>query len=166
MNRQIAIIAAMAKNRVIGRAGRIPWDLPEDRAHFRELTMGNVIVMGRRTYEEIGHPLPGRITYILSSTRWFEEENCHTVSSLSEVLGREPDRDIFICGGASLYQEALPLADRIYLTELLWEVAGDTYFPQIDERIFCETDRTAIKDRCSKGTISFITYEKRNGYVE
>lgn len=166
MKRQIAIIAAMAKNRVIGRAGRIPWDLPEDRAHFRELTMGNVIVMGRRTYEEIGHPLPGRITYILSSTRWFEEENCHTVSSLSEVLGREPDRDIFICGGASLYQEALPLADRIYLTELLWEVAGDTYFPQIDERIFCETDRTAIKDRCSKGTISFITYEKRNGYVE
>ena len=125
MKRQIAIIAAMAKNRVIGRAGRIPWDLPEDRAHFRELTMGNVIVMGRRTYEEIGHPLPGRITYILSSTRWFEEENCHTVSSLSEVLGREPDRDIFICGGASLYQEALPLADRIYLTELFWEMAGD-----------------------------------------
>lgn len=166
MKRQIAVIAAVAKNHVIGRAGRIPWDLPEDRAHFRELTMGNIIVMGRRTYEEIGHPLPGRITYILSSTRWTEEENCHTASSLSEVLGREPDRDIFICGGATLYQEALPLADRIYLTELSWEVAGDTYFPQIDEKIFCERDRTVINDRCSRGTVSFITYEKRNGYVE
>ena len=147
MRRQIAVIAAVAKNHVIGRAGRIPWDLPEDRAHFRELTMGNIIVMGRRTYEEIGHPLPGRITYILSSTRWTEEENC-------------------ICGGATLYQEALPLADRIYLTELSWEVAGDTYFPQIDEKIFCERDRTVINDRCSRGTVSFITYEKRNGYVE
>ncbi len=166
MKRHLAIIAAVAKNHVIGRAGRIPWDLPEDRAHFRELTMGNIIVMGRRTYEEIGHPLPGRITYILSSTRWTEEENCHTVSSLSEVLGREPDRDIFICGGASLYQEALPLADRIYLTELSWEVAGDTYFPQIDDKIFYERDRTVINDRCSRGTVSFITYEKRNGYVE
>ena len=161
MKRQIAIIAAMAKNRIIGRNGQIPWDLPEDRAHFRNLTMGHVIVMGRRTYEEIGHPLSGRITYILSSTRKFEEENCHTVSSLEEVLRKEPDRDIFICGGASLYQEALPVSDRLYLTELSWEVEGDTYFPEIDKKSFCVTERT-VKENISKGRIFFITYEKRD----
>ena len=164
--RHIAIIAAVAKNRVIGRDGRIPWDLPEDRAHFRELTMGNVIVMGRRTYEEIGHPLSGRTTYILSSTLQIEEENCHTAASLAEVLEREPERDIFICGGASLYQEAMFVADRLYLTELSWEVEGDTYFPEIDEKMFCVTERTVKKGDCkgiySKGVYSFIIYEKRS----
>ena len=155
MGRQIAIIAAMAKNLVIGRAGCIPWDLPEDRRHFRELTEGNVIVMGRRTYEEIGFPLPGRINYLVSSTCQIEEENCHTVTSLAEVFRREPDRNIFICGGAMLYQEALPLADHLYLTELSWEVEGDTYFPQIEEGMFRVTEREI------KGGYAFITYEKR-----
>ena len=164
--RHIAIIAAVAKNRVIGRDGRIPWDLPEDRVHFRELTMGNVIVMGRRTYEEIGHPLSGRTTYVLSSTLQIEEENCHTAASLAEVLEREPERDIFICGGASLYQEAMFVADRLYLTELSWEVEGDTYFPEIDEKMFHVTKQTVKKENCpkgdySKGMYAFIIYEKR-----
>lgn len=156
MERRIAIIAAMAKNRVIGRAGRIPWDLPEDRRHFRELTEGNVVVMGRRTYEEIGHPLPGRTTYLVSSTYRIEQENCHTVTSLGEVYDREQDHRIFICGGAMLYQEALPLADCIYLTELSWEVEGDTFFPQIEEDIFRMTE-------CDKreGGYSFLTYERQ-----
>lgn len=156
MRRQTAIIAAMAKNRVIGRQGRIPWDLPEDRAHFRELTVGNVVVMGRRTYEEIGHPLPERMNYLVSSTYHIEGTNCQTVTSLGEVFLREPERKIFICGGAMLYQEALPLAERLYLTELSWEVEGDTLFPQIEEEMFRLADRD---DR--EGGYSFLTYERR-----
>ncbi len=156
MGRQTAIIAAMAKNRVIGNQGHIPWDLPEDRAHFRELTMGNVVVMGRRTYEEIGHPLPGRITYLVSATYQIEQEDCHTVTSLGEVFDREPDRDIFVCGGAMLYKEALPMVDRLYLTELSWEVEGDTFFPPIREGMF---HLTGCDQR--EGGYSFLTYERQ-----
>lgn len=152
----IAMIAAMAKNRVIGRDGHIPWDLPEDRAHFKELTMGNVIVMGRRTYEEIGRPLPGRTTYLISSTLRMEEEEFHTAASLQEVICRESERDIFICGGAMLYQEAMDIADRIYITELLWEVEGDTFFPKIEEEQFYVTERLE-----REGGYSFVTYSRR-----
>ena len=87
----IAIIVAMSENRVIGREGKIPWDLPEDRKKFQMLTMGNAIVMGRRTYDEIGHPLPGRMTYLLSGTKKVELENCHTVQSLEEVWEKCPE---------------------------------------------------------------------------
>lgn len=151
----IAIIAALTKNRVIGRKGKIPWDLPEDRKHFRRLTMGHVIVMGRRTYEEIGHPLPGRMTYLVSSTLWIENENCCTVKSLSEVLERERGNDIFICGGAMLYEEAISLADRLYLTELDWEEEGDTFFPKFGTDSFRETKRER-----RKGGYAFVRYEK------
>lgn len=152
----IAMIAAVAKNRVIGRGGCIPWDLPEDRAHFRELTWGKIVVMGRRTYEEIGHPLPGRTTYRISSTLHREEGGCHTAASLEEVLRRERGRDIFICGGAMLYQEALALADHLFLTELSWEVEGDTYFPLIGKRDFDVAER----DERPEG-YSFVTYVRR-----
>lgn len=151
----VAIIAALAKNRVIGRGGEIPWDLPEDREHFRRLTWGHVIVMGRRTFEEIGQPLPGRMTYLISSTMQIEQENCHTVTSLPEVLEKEKGRDIFICGGAMLYEEAMPLAERLYLTELDWEEPGDTFFPIVDTGVFRETER--VTGECG---YAFVTYER------
>ena len=136
----IAIIVAMSENRVIGREGKIPWDLPEDRKKFQMLTMGNAIVMGRRTYDEIGHPLPGRMTYLLSGTKKVELENCHTVQSLEEVWEKEKNtgRDIFICGGASVYEEALRNTDKIYVTKLLEKVEGDTFFPMFSEEEFVE----------------------------
>lgn len=151
----VAIIAALAKNRVIGKAGKIPWDLPEDREHFRKLTMGHIIVMGRRTYEEIGHPLPGRKTYLISSTLRVEEQNCHTVKSLSQVLEKEKGEHIFICGGAMLYEEALPLADRLYLTELDWEEEGDTFFPNVETASFRE-----MKREQREGGYAFIRYDR------
>lgn len=130
-----AIIAAMASNRVIGRDGRIPWHLPEDMKHFRELTMGQVVVMGRRTWQEIGEPLPGRVTVLISSSFQIQTETMFTVPSLEEAIrqgGRTyPDKDIFLCGGASIYREGMAFVDRIYLTVLAREVAGDTYFPEI-----------------------------------
>ncbi len=133
----IAMIAAMAKNRVIGREGKIPWDLPEDREHFKKLTMGHVIIMGRRTYEEIGRPLPGRITCVISSRWKGEEKNCRTAKSLTDAIAQAretyPQKKIFLCGGERIYNEGMTLAGEIYLTVLKEEVEGDTYFPQLGE---------------------------------
>lgn len=128
----IAIIVAMAKNRVIGNQGKIPWRIKGEQKLFRELTTGNVVIMGRRTYEEIGHPLPNRQTYLVSSTLKVEEENCRTVSSLQEAIRLAKDQKIYIAGGGKLYQEAIGLADRLYLTLIDREIEGDTYFPEFD----------------------------------
>ncbi len=150
----VVMIAAMAANRVIGREGKIPWDLPEDRERFRALTMGHILVMGRRTWEEIGHPLPGRITYLVSSTLHVQQENVFTVSSLTEAVRQAaaayPDRTIFLSGGASLYQEGMGLAERIYLTVLDREVEGDTCFPLIGEeyRLVERKKRAGLEFRC------------------
>ncbi|MCH5251467.1 MAG: dihydrofolate reductase [Lachnospiraceae bacterium] len=152
----IAIIAAMAKNRVIGHNGKIPWDIPEDREHFKKLTMGNIVVMGRKTYEEIGHPLPGRTTYLVSATKQVEEKNCHTVQSLREVVERERGQNIFICGGVGLYKEAMKVADCIYLTELDAEVEGDTLFPVIEPEVF-----RCIRSERGNGAYSFRLYERK-----
>lgn len=155
----IAVIAAVAANGVIGRGGRIPWDIPEDRKHFRELTMGHTIVMGRRTYEEIGRPLPGRKTILLSSKLQVEGENCRTVpdfESLCRLLENERGRNIFICGGASLYKAFLPRADRMYLTEIHREVEGDVFFPVWDRAQWRTLSR---KDR---EEFSFAAYEKKD----
>jgi dihydrofolate synthase/folylpolyglutamate synthase len=129
----IGIIAAYAESRVIGRAGRIPWDIPGEQARFRELTTGNVVVMGRRTYEEIGRPLPNRYTILVSSTMSVEEEHCTTVPTLEAALALAGERDVFIAGGERLYREALPLADVLYLTTIEASFAGDRFFPEVDE---------------------------------
>lgn len=142
---KVAMIAAMAANRVIGRDGKIPWDLPEDREHFKRLTMGHVIIMGRRTYEEIGRPLPGRITYVVSTTITIDEKNCHTATSLTAAIEHARrnyvDKKIFLCGGARIYEEGMPLADEIYLTVLDEEIEGDTFFPEIGEGFCVEKNK-------------------------
>ena len=132
----LAVIAAMTMNGVIGKNGKIPWDFPEDRKHFRRLTMGQAVVMGRRTYEEIGRALPGRMNYIISSKLHMVAPCCITKQSLSDVLKQEQTWDIYICGGHMLYQEALPLADKLYLTELPFSTDGDTFFPVWDKTKF------------------------------
>lgn len=140
----LALIAAYAENRIIGKNGRIPWDIPEEKHRFRDLTMGHIMVMGRRTYEEIGFPLPGRETIVVSGTKKFDAPHCKTVSSLGEALEQTAGRDVFICGGAQLYQEALPLADILYLTEIHEVFDGDTQFPSFDTGDFIQTEQTEI----------------------
>lgn len=135
----ISIIVAFAKNRVIGNRGMIPWKIKGEQKRFKELTTGNVVIMGRRTYEEIGRPLPNRQTYLVSSTLKVEEENCKTVSSLKEAIELAGEREIFIAGGGMLYKEALPLADRLYLTLIDHEIEGDTYFPEFEEDLYKKT---------------------------
>ena len=129
----IAIIVAYAKNRVIGNKGVIPWKIKGEQKRFRELTTGHVVVMGRRTYEDIGKPLPNRTTIVVSGTKNFDAENCYTVKSLAEAFELAGDRDVYISGGTRIYEEALPLAERMYITEIDAEIEGDTVFPYFDE---------------------------------
>ncbi len=121
----------MSENRVIGRGGKIPWHLPEDFKWFKKVTMGNVIVMGRKTYESIGRALPGRETVVLTrSGATFP--GARTVGAL-EGVGDEGDREIFICGGAEVYAQALPRCSDIYLTVVKRVVEGDAFFPAFEE---------------------------------
>ena len=128
----LSIIAAMARNGVIGKNNQLPWHLPEDLKHFKEITMGHPIVMGRKTHESIGRPLPGRENIVLSRNRHYQASGVHIFPSLAAVQEAYPDQEIFIIGGAELYRQAWPLAETLYLTLIEQDFAGDTYFPQLN----------------------------------
>jgi dihydrofolate reductase len=156
----ISIIAAMTDNRVIGRDGAIPWDIPADRRHFRELTMGHPVIMGRKTFESIGRPLPGRFNIILSRRGDFRAEGCSVAKTLEDALLACAGADeVFICGGEELYQQALPLVERIFLTVIHQDYDGDLFFPPIPPD-FAETERSECADVTSPCT--FIIYRRRN----
>jgi len=126
-------IAAMSLNRVIGAGNRIPWHLPEDFKWFKQLTTGNVVVMGRKTFESIGKPLPNRETIVLSRSQ-FSLPGVRTVSDLSQIDLAAEAREVFICGGAQIYAQALPLCSDLYLTLVKREVEGDAFFPAFEDR--------------------------------
>ena len=125
-------IAAMSLNRVIGRGSEIPWHLPEDFRWFKKMTVGNIVVMGRKTFESIGKPLPGRETVVLSR-RGFEYPGVRVIFSLQELDPTIDPRDFFICGGAQIYQQALPHCSDLYLTLVKREVEGDVLFPPFED---------------------------------
>lgn len=154
----VALIVAYAKNRVIGNKGCIPWKIKGEQRRFRELTTGNVVVMGRRSFEEIGHPLPNRTTIVVSSTKEFTGENCYTAGSLQEAIELAGNRDVFISGGARLYEEAIPLVEKMYITEIDKNIDGDTYFPQFE----CEDFTKEINERF-EGEIpyTYVTYTRK-----
>ncbi|MDE5782168.1 MAG: dihydrofolate reductase [Lachnospiraceae bacterium] len=154
----IALIVAFSKNRVIGNKGGIPWKIKGEQKRFRELTTGNVVVMGRRSYEEIGEPLPNRMTIVISNTKNFDDKNCVTVKSLMEAIKIAGDKDIYISGGARLYEEALPLVEKMYITEIDCDIEGDTYFPPFDKEQFVKE----VNQKC-EGEIpyTYVTYTKR-----
>jgi dihydrofolate reductase len=126
-------IAAMSLNCVIGAGNKIPWHLPEDFKWFKQLTTGNVIVMGRKTFESIGKPLPNRETIVLSRSQ-FSYPGVRTISDLSEIDLAGESREVFICGGAQVYAQALPLCSDLYLTLVKREVEGDAFFPAFEDR--------------------------------
>jgi len=122
----------MSLNRVIGRGTEIPWHLPEDFKFFKQTTMGHVLVMGRKTFESIGRPLPGRETIVLSRAG-FRHPGITSVVRLEELPAASPERQVFICGGAQIYRQALPLCGELYLTLVKREVCGDAWFPEFEE---------------------------------
>ena len=123
----------MSLNRVIGAGNKIPWHLPEDFKWFKQLTTGNVVVMGRKTFESIGKPLPNRETIILSRSQ-FTYPDVRTVSDLGQIKLAHESREVFICGGAQVYAQALSLCSDLYLTLVKREVEGDAFFPAFEDR--------------------------------
>jgi dihydrofolate reductase len=141
----ISLIVAMAKNRVIGADGRIPWHLPNELRLFKSLTMGHHIVMGRKTYESIDRLLPGRTTVIVTHQRDYTVPGAIVAHSIDEALAAcAGDEEIFVIGGADLFRETLPRADRLYLTIVDAEPEGDTFMPEIDMSAWRETSSQSL----------------------
>ncbi|MCR4894934.1 MAG: dihydrofolate reductase [Eubacteriales bacterium] len=155
----ISLIAACAKNRVIGKDGSIPWRIPEELRYFHDVTMGGAVIMGRKTYESIGRPLQGRLNIVISHSKVIEEENVITVPSAEEALKAAEGKEVFICGGQSVYEEMLPLAERLYITEIELEPPGDAFFPEFDEG-----DYVLISEKRVPGEIPYTikVYDRRN----
>lgn len=160
---KISLIVAMAKNRVIGRRGKLPWRIPADMKHFKKVTMGKPIIMGRKTYESIGVALPGRTNIVVSRNPTFENPDLVMAASVHEALeaAAEVDGEAMIIGGAEVYAATLPLADRIYLTEVHEEIEGDAIFPHLDRSMWRETSRKDYKREGDIPAFSFVVLEHK-----
>lgn len=137
------ILAALSTNYVIGRDNTLPWHLPADLKRFKQLTTGQIVVMGRRTFESIGKPLPNRLNIVLSRQKNFSVGGVVTTHSINDVLNQfaHDDRQLFVIGGEALFREMMPLCQRMYLTEIQQDFAGDTFFPKYNPDDWLETDR-------------------------
>lgn len=159
---KVSIIVAMDKNRVIGKDNDLPWRLSADLKHFKAVTMGKPIIMGRKTYESIGRPLPGRKNIVMTHSSGFVAEGCTVVSSLDEAMQKAGDvNEIMIMGGAGLYQQMLKHANRLYLTEVHTEIEGDVYFPEFDKGDWLELERQDHSaDEKNNFDYSFVILER------
>lgn len=149
---KVSMIVAMAENRVIGRNNQLPWYLPEDLKYFKSVTIGKPIVMGRKTYESIGRPLPGRTNIVVTRNPDFKAEGIKVVSSIGEAIKLadsiatiDGSEELMVIGGAQLYADILPSVDRLYLTEVHAEVEGDAYFPEVDLTQWHEIGRESFQ---------------------
>jgi dihydrofolate reductase len=143
--KQLKCVAAMSLNRVIGAGNKIPWHLPEDFKWFKKLTTGHILVMGRKTFESIGKPLPNRTTFVLTRAAQLIA-GVEIISDLAQIKNRLPEndqREIFICGGAQIYEQILPLCSALYLTLVKRTVDGDAFFPQFE-------DQFTLKDKIAE----------------
>ncbi|MGL4322966.1 MAG: dihydrofolate reductase [Beijerinckiaceae bacterium] len=164
----VIIVAAMAKNRVIGRDNQMPWHLPADLKHFRAVTMGRPMIMGRRTFESIGKPLPGRETIILTRdeaypvpTGVFRAATLDAALALAAARAAAMEADaIMVVGGGDIYAQALPRADRLELTEIEAAPDGDTYFPAFSPADFRETSREQHGQQGDSPAHAFVRYER------
>lgn len=153
---QVTLIAAVAQNGVIGNGPDIPWNLAEDFAHFKRTTMGHVLVMGRLTFESIGRALPGRRTIVVTRNRYWQHADVEVAHSFAEALALAgPADEVFVCGGAQIYAEAMPWAHRLLITDVFLEPEGDVMFPPIPADEFVETHREV------RPQLAWVTYERR-----
>ena len=142
----LSLIVAVSKNNVIGKQGKIPWSIKGEQHQFKQLTTNNVVVMGRKSYEEIGHPLPNRFNIVISNTKEFTDTNVMTVNSLQQALAYQCDLDIYLAGGYRVYQEAIDIVDRMYITVVDIEISdGDTFFPSFDSSLFDCIEVTSVE---------------------
>lgn len=165
---QLALVCALSRNRTIGMDNRLPWHLPRDLAHFKAVTLGHPIIMGRRTFDSIGRALPGRSNIVVSRQSDWVREGVTVVNSLeaaivcaAEIARETGTSEIMLIGGASLYEQALPLAHRLYLTEVHADIPGDAFFPSLsfaEWREVCREEWPA--DDKNALACSFVNYER------
>jgi dihydrofolate reductase len=160
---RITIIAALARNRVIGKDDRMPWHISEDLKRFKALTLGHPVVMGRKTFQSIGKPLPGRDNIVVTRSHALAAPGCRVVHTLAEALAAaQGAAEVFVIGGAEIYALALPLADRLLLTEVDAAVDGDAYFPDFDRGAWREISREPGSAPGPDGLrYDFVTCERR-----
>ena len=151
----INLIVAVSKNGIIGKDGKIPFFYPADKQYFKEITTNKVLIMGRKTYEEINHPLKDRFIIVLSKTKNFNDNGIITLTSLNEALKYAKDKEVFIAGGRKLYEEALKIAQYLYITEIDEIYDGDTYFPSIPNNYQLISEN-------KKDKLNFKIYKKLN----
>lgn len=159
---RIAFVVARDRRGVIGKGGRLPWRLPDDMRHVRELTVGKPLIMGRRTFDSIGRPLPDRVNIVLTRDPAFRCDGCLVARTTDEALALAGDvPEVIVFGGAGVFKDFLPRADRIYMTEVDTEVVGDTYFPPLDPKEWREVDRqTHAADARHPFAFTFVTLER------
>jgi len=164
MQARISIIVAMALNRTIGINNTLPWRCPEDLKHFKSLTMGHHMIMGRKTFDSIGKPLPGRTSVVVTRNPELKIEGCIVAHTLDEAIAAcAGDAEIFIVGGAELYTQALPLVDTLYITEVQQQVTGDAYFPSFDKNVWQESAREMRSQQQPQAmAYHFVTYRRHN----
>jgi len=160
---RVAIVAAVARNGVIGHRNRMPWHLPEDLRRFRQLTLGHAVIMGRRTFESIVKPLAGRNNIVVTRSPDWTRAGCHAAHSLEAALAAVHEReDAFIIGGAQIYALTLPAADRLYTSETERDFEGDAFFPEFDRSRWREVSRESrVLDGPGGFSYHFVAYDPR-----
>ncbi|WP_099362819.1 dihydrofolate reductase [Fredinandcohnia onubensis] len=159
----ISLLVAMDRNQLIGKDNDLPWRLPADLAYFKRVTMGHPIIMGRKTFDSIGRPLPGRENIIVTRDTSYEAEGCKVIHSIEEIvsMNQQTDQELFVIGGAEIFKEILPHSDRLYITEINEEFKGDTYFPTFDKSKWkVISEEQGIKDEKNPYDYTFLVYEK------
>ncbi|MDQ0257626.1 dihydrofolate reductase [Evansella vedderi] len=159
----ISMIAAMGNNNVIGKDGDMPWHLPNDLKYFKKVTTGHPVLMGRKTFESIGKPLPNRKNYVLTRNKAFAPEGVEVLHSIGEVRPLlDSEEEFFVIGGAHLYNDLLPLADRLYITHIKEDFTGDTFFPEIEQsewKVISSEDGQVDEKNIYAHT--FVVYERK-----
>jgi len=160
---KLSIIVAMAQNRTIGVNNTLPWRCPEDLKHFKALTMGHHMIMGRKTFDSIGKPLPGRTTVVVTRDKELKIDGCIVTHSLIEAIAAcSADTEAFIVGGADIYAQSLGLADTLYITEIQQDVEGDAHFPAFDKSAWQEIAREVRSQESTQPLqYNFFTYQKQ-----
>lgn len=159
----LSMIVAHADNRVIGKDNDMPWHLPADLAYFKKTTLGKPIIMGRKTYESIGRPLPGRKNIVISRDKNYSAEGIETVTSVEEALALVSEvEEVMVIGGGAIYQHCLPAAQRLYITHIDADIDGDTYFPDYDLKEW-QLAASEVREADEKNIykLNFCVYQRR-----
>ena len=159
----VTIIAAIAENNALGKDNQLIWHLPADLNRFKKTTLNHVVIMGRKTFESLGKPLPNRTNILVTRDKNYKAEGCVVVNSVKEALvaATKEDENPFILGGAEIYKQAMPFTDKLDITFVHHQFNADVFFPEIDKTIWKETSREDFKaDEKNKYDYSFVTFER------